>query len=1163
MAVERFEIVVETRGTQRVQRELSDIGRTARSTTSLLGLMRSALVVIATARVLTGFSDLVDSFTNMRNQIKLVTNSAEEMNAVFESLNQLSTRTRTDLDANVTLFTRMARATTHLTLTYKQLLEATETAALAIKISGATSQEARNALIQFSQGLAAGALRGDELRSVVEQLPKLADVIAKAFTQAGKAVSGGQLAAFAKANPGVLKTQITVDQLRKSLGELQLEFKNFAPTIADGFTLLNNALVVYLGRVNEATGAGASFSRLLASLAQNIGLVVNALVALAGIVVFNFLIRQLAQLGTTVSFVGTASKGAFNTMSRAAAVALVPVRALPIAFVAVGTAATTMGRLVATSSRAAGAAILGITASLRVAGAASSGFGALVVGAFRGAAAQALALARSLTVVVGIMGGVTKAIALLAAISAASAVGALTRAFQLLVAPLRGAIVGFQLLVSVSGGVAAALRVIASLSLASVFNAMRVALLGAATAAKAFSLAIITNPLFLGGAAIVGALVAAFFLLRKPIEDLIDSIGGLKNIWKNAVSAIVALLSVLIDDWDLLPGAIADISVRAVNGMIDIFERGVNGVTGLLNNLGADIKPVNLGRFTTAYVGQADALKGFLKNQFNKAFEEGIDKTTLGKTIDGIVSFVEGKAPDITEVLLGRSPKGAGTGANLGDKVEELKGKMRGIIASLSPLFDANNRFAELTKAIAQAAKAGIDLKASFGLTADELKTRLGRELAGVGNDAVLTADRFKILEAQYKAGRVSATEFGIAQRRLKNELFDGSRSAIAAVSPLEAYNQKLQETKDLIDEAIERSRKSVAAGGPSFEFSLPDEELQRRTVRDLIGIGNATTDYREELAKLDTSQAQSAASTRELSVRRRELTAAFQQDINSLVASVSPIAAATQQLAQAKLTIDKALAQGQAVPLGEEEILRRMTRELVGAGNAAEIYADKMQMLNQALSAGSVNMEEFQNLSRKARLEMLENATTMEAGFSRAFLKLEDAVANASTAAEDLLTKAFDVAGTALDEFVRKGTFDLNALGQEFASFFLKLGMQQLQVGIGNLLGFGTGVQGGGFNLFGSLFKGLFGAANGASFPVGAGMFPSIPGGMDNRLVAFKARDGEHVTVTKPGQNGPGQTVNVNFNITTQDADSFQRSMGQISARTSAALSRAARRNG
>jgi hypothetical protein len=84
-----------------------------------------------------------------------------------------------------------------------------------------------------------------------------------------------------------------------------------------------------------------------------------------------------------------------------------------------------------------------------------------------------------------------------------------------------------------------------------------------------------------------------------------------------------------------------------------------------------------------------------------------------------------------------------------------------------------------------------------------------------------------------------------------------------------------------------------------------------------------------------------------------------------------------------------------------------------------------------------------------------------------------------------------------------------------------------------------------------------------------GGGFDVGGAGGLDSQLVQFKASPGEHVAVTPPtnvergGSASSAGVTNVhNWNITTPDADSFQRSTGQIATRVGTMVERATRRN-
>ena len=108
------------------------------------------------------------------------------------------------------------------------------------------------------------------------------------------------------------------------------------------------------------------------------------------------------------------------------------------------------------------------------------------------------------------------------------------------------------------------------------------------------------------------------------------------------------------------------------------------------------------------------------------------------------------------------------------------------------------------------------------------------------------------------------------------------------------------------------------------------------------------------------------------------------------------------------------------------------------------------------------------------------------------------------------------------------------------------------------------SGTAGGSAGGIGGLVAGaLLGAHNGAQFTVGANSAVASLPGIDNRLVAFRARDGEDVTVTPRGEGagGLGGNVTIVQNIQTKDADSFKRSESQIAARANATLGRQRRR--
>ncbi|WP_368869112.1 phage tail tape measure protein [Proteus terrae] len=118
-----------------------------------------------------------DSWTELQNRLKLVTESSVELNKATQAVYDIAQRTYQSLDATAQIYQRFADNADRLGLSQQKVAELTETVSKAVAISGASATAAQAALTQFGQALASGQLRGEELNSVMEQTPALAKAI--------------------------------------------------------------------------------------------------------------------------------------------------------------------------------------------------------------------------------------------------------------------------------------------------------------------------------------------------------------------------------------------------------------------------------------------------------------------------------------------------------------------------------------------------------------------------------------------------------------------------------------------------------------------------------------------------------------------------------------------------------------------------------------------------------------------------------------------------------------------------------------------------------------------------------------------------------------------------------------------------------------------------
>jgi tape measure domain-containing protein len=282
VATENINIVVAQRGAQTVRRELEDIGVGADRAGRSVALLQKALGVIGLGFGLGQLQQAVDAYTNLSNRLRLVSTDSYNLAQLQEAVFQSAQRTRTPYEALAQLYSRTALNAKALGLSQQELLDVTESVAQAFKISGATSAEASGSIIQFTQGLAQGTLRGQELNSVLEQAPRLAQAIAS-----GMGVGVYELKRLGE--QGKITAEQIIDALKKAAPELDAEFAKLRPTIDDAFTVLNTGFMRTIGQIDQATGASAGLAQVMITLGSNTELMTAALAGLTIVLTAAFL----------------------------------------------------------------------------------------------------------------------------------------------------------------------------------------------------------------------------------------------------------------------------------------------------------------------------------------------------------------------------------------------------------------------------------------------------------------------------------------------------------------------------------------------------------------------------------------------------------------------------------------------------------------------------------------------------------------------------------------------------------------------------------------------------------------------------------------------------------------------------------------------------------
>ncbi|HBT0893253.1 TPA: tape measure protein, partial [Klebsiella pneumoniae] len=143
-------------------------------------------------------------------------------------------------------------------------------------VSGATAQEAENAIIQLSQGIASGVLRGEEFNSVSEQGSRLMVALADSM-----GVSIGQLRAMAA--QGQLTTDVVVKGLLSQGDAIGKEFANTTVSIAKGLQVAGNNVTKFIGENSTVKSFAAGFRDSVITISENLETLGTALIGAAAI----------------------------------------------------------------------------------------------------------------------------------------------------------------------------------------------------------------------------------------------------------------------------------------------------------------------------------------------------------------------------------------------------------------------------------------------------------------------------------------------------------------------------------------------------------------------------------------------------------------------------------------------------------------------------------------------------------------------------------------------------------------------------------------------------------------------------------------------------------------------------------------------------------------
>lgn len=210
---------------------------------------------------------MVDEWSEIQARVVNATGSIEDGRAVLERLGDMARRTYSDLNQTAESWLSSATSLSALGVSINDQLDLVESLNNAMVISATRGERAASVQRAWADAMALGKLSGDQLNSILTGSDRLAQALADSM--------GVNVNELRKLGAEGKITRAEMLGLSSQLEKLREEADAMPATLADGFTLMRNALLQTIGIMDQAGGASETFAAGLVAIADNMGRIVS------------------------------------------------------------------------------------------------------------------------------------------------------------------------------------------------------------------------------------------------------------------------------------------------------------------------------------------------------------------------------------------------------------------------------------------------------------------------------------------------------------------------------------------------------------------------------------------------------------------------------------------------------------------------------------------------------------------------------------------------------------------------------------------------------------------------------------------------------------------------------------------------------------------------
>ncbi|HFL2584487.1 TPA: tape measure protein [Clostridioides difficile] len=273
-----------------------DIDKGVGSTDRLLGNVKRLATTYLGLKTLGGLGSLSDQMTSTNARLSMINDGQQSDGGLNKMIFQSAERSRASYLDTAKIVSRVGMNAGKAFSSTKEIVGFAEQLNKKFVIAGASTEEMNSALLQLTQGLGSGVLRGEELNAVFESAPNIIQSIADYLD-----VDIGKIRGMA--SEGMLTADIVKNSLLAAAEQTNAEFEKMPYTLGQIFTSVKNNAVMIFGAIQkkiEDTVSSGGFRTFIANVTDAIYVLGSV-----GYSVFNGLIDL---------FSSPVFQGFFNTM---------------------------------------------------------------------------------------------------------------------------------------------------------------------------------------------------------------------------------------------------------------------------------------------------------------------------------------------------------------------------------------------------------------------------------------------------------------------------------------------------------------------------------------------------------------------------------------------------------------------------------------------------------------------------------------------------------------------------------------------------------------------------------------------------------------------------------------------------------------------------------